>query len=282
MKIGMNLLLWADRPAPSEHRNLLTQIKGWGFNGVEFHVNAFTDDDAREYRKICDDLELENISTIAFDANQFDPASEDIIKRQNAVDEIKRSVDKTLILGGNIIVGPLFQGLPRFSGSAPTQKEWAWAVECIRKGAEYAGEAGVRLALEPLNRFEMYIVNTMSEGYRFVKDTGMENVGLLADTFHSNIEEKNVIDSWDKVFDKIFHIHISENDRGIPGTGHAISEDLFKLIKKKNYNGWLSIEAFNNNVPGLISRLHLWRSYAPKDEDIAIQGIEYIKKNYNG
>ena len=103
MKIGMNLLLWTDRPAPLKHKSLLTQIKDWGFDGIEFHVNAFTNEDSREYRKICDDLELETISTIAFDASQFDPISEDPVKRQNAVDEIKRSVDKTLILGGSII-----------------------------------------------------------------------------------------------------------------------------------------------------------------------------------
>ena len=279
MKVGINLLLWADRPDPLKHKSLLTQIKGWGFDGVEFHVNAFADKDAREYRKICDDLGLKSTSTIAFDANQFDPVSEDPVKRQNAIDEIKRSVDKTLILGGDIIVGPLFQGLPQFSGTAPTQKEWKWAVETMRKGAEYAGEAGIRLALEPLNRFEMYIVNTLTDGHRFVKDVNLENVGLLADTFHSNIEEKNVVESWNKVYDKIFHVHISENDRGVPGTGHAIPKELFKFLKEKNYEGWLTIEAFNNNVPGLISRLHLWRSYAVKDEDIAIQGIEFIKKN---
>lgn len=279
MKVGMNLLLWADSPAPIKHRNLLTQIKNWGFDGVEFHINAFTEQDAKEYRKICDDLGLESTSTIAFDASQYDPSSEDPVKRQNASDEIKRSVEKTLILGGNIIVGPMFQGLPKFSGGAPTQKEWDWAVESIKEGAKYAEKAGIRLAMEPINRFEMYMVNTMADAYRFVKEVGLENVGLLADTFHSNLEEKNTVEAWSKVFDKVYHVHISENDRGIPGTGHAIPKDIFELLKEKNYDGWLTIEAFNNNVPGLISRLHLWRSYAPKDEDIAIQGIEFIRKN---
>lgn len=279
MKIGMNLLLWGDKPDALKQKNLLARIKNWGFDGVEFHINAFSEEDSKKYRKICDDIGLENTSTIAFDARKFDPTSEDLKKRKNAIDEIKRSVDKTLILGGNIIVGPIFQGLPKFSGAAPTIEEWEWAVDTIREGAEYAAKAGVKLALEPLNRFESYIVNTLADGYKFVKDVGMNNVGLLADTFHSNIEEKNIVESWNNVYEKIFHVHISENDRGIPGTGHAIPNGLFRLLNENKYNKWLTIEAFNNNISGLISRLHLWRSYAANDEDIAIKGLEFIKKN---
>ena len=279
MKVGMNLLLWTDRPNYKEHKGLLKKIKDWGFDGVEFHINEFTEEDSKEFRKLCEDLGLKNTSTIALDASKSDPASEDPNKRQSAIDEIKKAVDNTILLGGNIIVGPLFQGLVRFSGKAPTKDEWNWAADCIREAGEYAKQAGVRLALEPLNRFEMYMVNTMADGYKFVNNVGLENIGLLADTFHSNIEEKNTVDAWNEAMNKIYHVHISENDRGIPGTGHAIPVEIFTLLKENNYDGWLTIEAFNDKVPGLISRLNLWRSYAARNKDIAIQGLKFIREN---
>lgn len=277
MKVGMNFLLWADGANAKEHENAIRKIKGWGFDGIEFHVNGFTDKDILMYKKLCEDMALEITAASVLDSSICNPLSDNVELRQKAIDEMKRSIDKAQALGSRIVSGPMFQAIPYFSGKAATPREWDYAVDCVRKGAEYAKQYGIRIALEVINRFEMYIVNTLAEGYRFVKETGMDNVGLLADTFHSNLEEKNIIESWDSVFDKIYYIHISENDRGIPGTGHAIPAGLKELFKKHDYEGWLTIEAFNNTVTGLISRLHLWRPYATSNDDIAREGIRYIR-----
>jgi D-psicose/D-tagatose/L-ribulose 3-epimerase len=169
--------------------------------------------------------------------------------------------------------------LGRFTGTAPTETEWQWATETIRKAAEHARQIGVRIAIEPLNRFEMYMVNTVSDGARFVKQVGMDNVGLLVDTHHGNIEELNVAEAWKEISQHIFHIHISENHRGIPGSGHAIPDSIFTAIKEMGYDDWVTIEAFNQAVPGLIPRLHLWRSFAPQDSDIATKGLQFIKSH---
>lgn len=114
------------------------------------------------------------------------------------------------------------QGLSRFSGAALTADEWAWGVETIREVGLHAKDLVVRLVLEPLNRFEMYIVNTMADAARFVRDVGVASVGLLADT--------------------IYHVHISENFRGVPGQGQAIKPGLFRMLREIGYQGWLTIE----------------------------------------
>lgn len=279
MKIGINLLLWTDCPTAEKHSVLLEKIKTWGFDGVEFMVAGMQPDDIRGFSKLADDLELGRTVIAVLDASKADPASADPILRQAAIEEIKRNVDLTRAIGATVLAGPLFQGLNRFSGAGPTDDEWRWSVDTIRQAGEYAANTGVQLALEPLNRFEMYMVNTVADGARFVRDVGLSNVGLLVDTHHANIEETNTAEAWAKVADHIIHVHISENHRGIPGSGHAIPPEIFTTLHKAGYDGWLTIEAFGLGVPGIIPMLHLWRPYAESEEEIARLGLHYIQQN---
>jgi D-psicose/D-tagatose/L-ribulose 3-epimerase len=278
MKVGMNLLLWTDTPTAKDHQSLITNIKDWGFDGVEFPIAPMAMEDIKALSLHCDNIGLGRTTILALDAAMADPASPDKKLREAAVEEIKRMVDKTKEIGADLIVGPLFQGLGRFSGNAPTDEEWKWSVETIRKAAEYGQQAGVKFALEPINRFEMYILNTIADGARFVERVDMPNVGLLADTHHANIEEVNTAKVWSKYAKHIFHVHISENHRGTPGDGQAIPNEIFIALKEMQYDGWLTIEAFNQSVKGLIPRLHLWRQFAQKDEDIAILGNKFIRQ----
>ncbi|WP_261305963.1 sugar phosphate isomerase/epimerase family protein [Paenibacillus andongensis] len=278
MKVGMNLLLWTDQAKPDIHAPLLRQIKAWGFDGVELAADSMERSDAVTFRELLDELNLGRTTIAALDANIADPASRNLILRKNAVEVLKKALDHTHILGAELLCGPLFQGLGRFSGKGPQPDEWQYAVETLREVGEYAQSLGIRMALEPLNRFEMYMVNTMEAGLRFVKEVDLPNVGLLADTHHSNIEEGNVVDAWREAASYIYHVHISENHRGVPGTGHAIPQDIFDLLVDLDYDKWVSIEAFSQAVPDLIPRLHLWRAYAESTDSAASQGIVYIQE----
>jgi D-psicose/D-tagatose/L-ribulose 3-epimerase len=278
MKIGMNLLLWTDQPKPSEHLAILQSIKLWGFDGVEFAADNMDPADALAFGLILKELGLGCTAIAALDAASADPASRDRALRQAALHTLKRAIDNTKALGAVVLCGPLFQGLGRFTGQAPQRDEWDYAVETLREAGEYAETVGVKLALEPINRFEMYMVNTLADGVRFVKQIGLPNVGLLADTHHGNIEERNVPEAWRQAAAHIVHVHISENDRGVPGCGHAVPKAIFETLTEISYDGWLTIEAFGQQVPGLISRLHLWRDYADHPDDAARLGIQYIRR----
>lgn len=278
MKIGMNLLLWTARPDFKKNESLVRQIKNWDFDGIELPVSAVNKNDCEKFRKLCKDLQLGITTVMALNGTECDPISGDTNKRDKAVDEIKKAVDKTVALGGDILSGPLYQGIGSFSGQEPSKDEWSRAVEVIRKVGEYANKVEVKLALEPLNRYESYLFNTLSGGYKFVKDVGMDNIGLLADTYHSNIEEKNINKAWEEVVSKIYHVHISENDRGTPGTGHAIPKEIFKMLTVEGYEGWIVIEAFSNKLPDLIPSMHIWRSFTPTEDEVAIDGLKFIRE----
>lgn len=277
MKLGMNLLLWTDHVVAEHHSELFERIKGYGFDGVEIPLDGLTPDEVREIAVVLNTLGLGRTAISALDANVADPASKDARLRLNGIEYLKHIVDNTALLGANLLCGPLFQGLGRFTGRAPDVEEWNYAIETIRAVGEYAERHGIRIALEPINRFEMYMVNTLAEGVRFVKEVGLTNVGLLADTHHGNIEEQDVAAAWEAAWPYIFHIHVSENHRGVPGTGHAITDGVINLLNTKSYEEWVTIEAFNGNVPGLASRLHLWRRLAVHDDDAARLGIAFLK-----
>lgn len=282
MKIGMNLLLWTDRPDPDRHGELLEKIKQWGFDGVELAADALDAASAKGFSTRLRDLGLGCTSIAALDAQAADPASREMRLRMAALDELKRAIDNTKVLGGDLLCGPLFQGLGRFSGRGPEADEQAHAVETLRAAGEYARSVGVRLALEPINRFEMYLVNTLSEARRLVEAIDLPNVGLLADTHHGNIEEADVPQAWREAARHILHVHISENHRGVPGSGHAVPAAVFETLRTIGYDGWLTIEAFNPQVAGLVSRLHLWREYAEHQDDAARLGIAYIRSQLEG
>lgn len=279
IKVGMNLLIWSDNTNYAEHSGLLDFCKKVGFDGVEFNVGIMSDmEECRKFGAHAKELGLEVTTVGTFAPDISNPISPDPALRAKVYEEFKRFIDCTVALGGKLICGPLYQGLGYFSGARPTQQEWDWSVETMKPCFEYAREKGVTVAVEPLNRFESYLINTVADGVRYVKEIGLDNVGLLVDTMHSNIEELDMAGAYKAALPYIKHVHISENDRGIPGTGHACPKEVFDVFKEGGYEGYMTIEAFNLGAPSLTGALHLWRTFAPSDDDLAIKGHDYIRE----
>lgn len=275
MKIGMNLLLWTDIPR-KEHLPLLKKIKEWGFDGVEIPLDDMSMEDAHIYAKELKILGLEATGIVSMSASVGDPISTVQSLRDNAVKVMIACIDKAEVLGINIIAGPLYQGIGRFSGKGPTEEEKQHCIEYFKKVTPYAGSKGVTLAGEAINRFETYFVNTVEQACEIIDRVDSPYLGLHVDTYHGNMEELNVCEAWKKAGKRIKHVHISENTRGIPGTGNATYPEIFTTLKEIGYDDWLTIEAFGQSIQSLASRLHIWRPMAPNDEDIAELGYKYI------
>lgn len=279
MKVGINLLLWTASPSFQEHESLLENLAEWGFDAFEIGVSGLDTKQIAQFAKKADELGLDRTTLDVFLADEADTVSADSGKRTKAVEIIKDCIRKTVDIGSTVFSGPLYQGLLNTTQTGPSDDEWNRAVDALRECALFAQERGVSIAAEPLNRFEAYLVNSIDQAYRFANDVGVDNFGILADTHHSNIEEYDTAASWKKAFDRIKHVHISENNRGVPGEGHAVTPEVFEVLKKGGYDGYLVIEAFNANVPSILPLLRLWRPFVEDESIIARKGLEFIRSN---
>jgi D-psicose/D-tagatose/L-ribulose 3-epimerase len=278
MKVGINLLLWTGAPNIAQHGSLLEKIKDWGFDAFEIAVGGLS---AAEVDKFAAKAVSTGLIPCALDvyiASEMDLISPDAAMRRKAIEFIKSCIVKTRDLGGKVFSGPMFQGLCNTTQTGPTIDEMNYAIEGLRECALFAQDQGIRLAAEAINRFEMYLLNSVEQAYAFCKEVGVDSLGLLTDTHHSNIEEYDTAVSWSRVIDRIYSVHISENNRGVPGLGHAIPPAVFETLKKGGYKGNLIIEAFNANVPETLPLLRLWRPFVENTDDIAVQGLAYIRK----
>jgi D-psicose/D-tagatose/L-ribulose 3-epimerase len=136
----------------------------------------------------------------------------------------------------------------------------------------------VTAAIEPLNRFETFFLNTADDAARFCDEVGHPNVGILFDTFHANIEEQSIADGYRKVARHLKHVHTCENDRGTPGSGHVEWDAVFAALAEIGYDGWLTIESFGSNLPEIAAAAAIWRDLAATPEAVAFDGIGFLKR----
>ncbi|MCL2162847.1 MAG: sugar phosphate isomerase/epimerase [Oscillospiraceae bacterium] len=277
MKIGINVLLWTRQPS-TEHIPLVHRIKEYGYDGVEFNVNAIKSKDASALADTIKELDLDvtTIMTLPTPVEAGDPTSADKQMRSKAVDWIKRRAETAKQLGASVVGGPITECLNIEKTTEPSEDEIKSVVETLHDAAEFAQTIGIKLACEIINRYEAKMANTVDQMLNIVNLSDMPNVGLHVDTYHSNIEELDVNAAWKKAGDRVFLVHISENDRGIPGAGHAAPPSIFETLREISYSDMAVIEAFFM-TPG-DTRKNVWRKYARDEEEIALNGLAYIRK----
>ena len=247
--------------------------------GVE--VPIFGGDDAH-YRKLrtkLDELQLK-ASTVTVATPEANAISPDPAIRKAAMERLKTIVRQSAILGADVLCGPFHQALGVFSGTGPTEEEFKHAAEVHHTVADEAQREGVVLAIESLNRFECYFLNTMAAAAAYVRRVDHPNFKALFDTFHANIEEENLPKAFSENAAEIAHVHVSNNDRGIPGRGHIDFQTIFRAIKSSGYDGWLTIEAFGRALPELVEPTRVWRDFFKRPDDVVTEGYEFIRETW--
>ncbi len=274
MKYGMNLLLWGaevtDAMMPT-----IEQLRQMGYDGVELPMFNL-DLDYAGIGKRLDDLGLERTAVTVRNVED-NPISPDPAVRAKGVELTKRTLDRCAEAGVQTLCGPYHSALGYFTGRGPTEDEWKWGVDSMRQVAEHAGEVGVRLGVEALNRFECYFLNAHADAARFAREVDHPACGIMYDTFHSNIEEKDIVGTLEAIKDVLCHIHISENDRSTPGKGNVNWDKNFTGIANIDYDGWLVIEAFGLALPELAAATRIWRRMFDDELTLAKEGLEFMK-----
>ena len=246
-----------------------------GYDGVE--VPMFNLDlDYKAWGKRLDDLGLARTAVTV--RNEGDnPISPDANVRKKGVELNKRTLDCCAAAGVETLVGPYHSAIGYFTGAGRTADEWKWGVDSMRETAEHAGKVGVMLAVEPLNRFEVYFLNAQADAADFCRQVGHPNCRMMYDTFHANIEEKSITKALHDIKDMCCHIHISENDRSTPGTGDIKWKETFDAIRSIGYDKWLVIEAFGLSLPELAAATKIWRRMFDDELKLAEDGLKFMK-----
>ncbi len=280
MKIGFCMLLWTTSVS-EEHYPILEDLKATGYDGVEVPVFGGVPEDYVKIGKMLDELELQRTAISVIPSLDKNPLSGDPDTRQASVDYLNWVVDCAAALGATTIAGPLHQTLGEFSGSAPTADEFDRARHVHTRVGDHARNSGVTIALEAINRFESYFANTMSQLDDYVESVGHPAIKTMYDTFHANLEEADPVAAFSKHKDNVVHVHISENDRGVPGRGHVPWQDTFTALKSSGYDQWLTIESFGRALPELAAATRVWRDFAESAEAVYREGYQTIRNGWD-
>jgi D-psicose/D-tagatose/L-ribulose 3-epimerase len=274
MKYGMNLLLWSGEVNDTLFP-VIEQLKKIGYDGVELPIFNL-DLDYASIGKRLDDLGLGR-TAVTIRGEDDNPISPDPAARRRGVENNKRTIDACAAAGVETLVGPYHSALGLFSGAGPTQDEWQWGVESMQQTAEYAGKAGVQLAVEWLNRFECYFLNCAANTADFVRAVNHPSCGMMYDSFHANIEEKCIRTALGAGQEKLCHIHISENDRSTPGQGGVNWKRTFDSIADVGYDGWMVVEAFGLALPEIAAATKIWRRMYQDEITLASDSLRFMQ-----
>jgi D-psicose/D-tagatose/L-ribulose 3-epimerase len=278
MKFGFNLLLWTPH-VTMEHMPIIRALKKAGYDGVELPIFDGTPD---HYARLGEELDKLGLgrTVVSVMGPGNNPLSPDKAQQAQALARAKWLTDCSAALGAPIVAGPMHSELGYFSGHAATKQERQRGVSFHKRLGDYAAKKNIRYAVEALNRFECYLLNTMEQLAEHLDEVDHPHVKAMYDTFHANIEEKDPIGAIKAIKRHMIHVHISESDRGTPGRGHVPWGPTYKAIKSAKYDGWMTIEAFGRALPELAAATRVWRDFFPNREQVYLEGIRNMKQGW--
>ncbi len=278
MKYGFNMLLWTAH-VTAEHASVMRALKKVGYDAVEIPIFEGTPDHYARLGDLLDKLGLER-TTVSVMVQGKHPLAAGKATQAAARDWTKWVIDCSAALGSTILGGPMHSELGFFTGSGATQQERKRGISFHRAMGEYAATKNVRIALEALNRFETYFLNTMQQLADYLDEVDHPAVKAMYDTFHANIEEKDPVAAIKTIKRHLIHVHISENDRGTPGQGHVPWAPTYKALRTAKYDGHMTIEAFGRALPDLAAATRVWRDFFPNRDEVWKKGIVNMKQGW--
>jgi len=273
VRIGIHLMVWTGE-LTQRAVELVPSIKEMGYDGVELPLFAPESERLAPLRAALEEAALACTTSTALPRGL---ALIDEGTSARAVRWLQEIVRTAAGLGATMLCGPLLAPVGELRGRGYTPAEWASAVRGLREVGQTAEEHGVTLALEPLNRFETFMLNTVSDGVRLVEEVDSPQVGLLLDTFHMNIEERSIRAAILHAGRHLRHFHCSENDRGTVGSGHIPWRDVFSSLNERQYEGWLVVESFGALIPEIAAAACIWRPLAASPDVLARESVRFIR-----
>jgi D-psicose/D-tagatose/L-ribulose 3-epimerase len=276
MKMGVNTYMWTNRFSAGD-LGLIEHIHGLGADGIEFARSGFdglpTDDIRAELHRLGMGCTL--------CTSPPDPESSIIHPlakaRANGVRYLREAIAVAARIGAETVAGLLYTKVGWFTGERRTSQEWDWAVAAFRELAPDLERCNLTLAIEPVNRWETFFINTAAEGVALCEAIGNPRIGLLLDSVHMGIEEKSQAMAVRSAVRWLRHVHVAENDRGTPGTGQTDWAALLGALRDVAFDRWCMIESFAWNKPDIAAATHCWRDLAESPDALAREGLTFLR-----
>ncbi|GAB2963135.1 sugar phosphate isomerase/epimerase [Amycolatopsis acidiphila] len=218
----------------------IARIAKFGYDGVEL-VGEPAQHDVGEVRRELDKHGVRASSVISIFTPERDLVSADSAVRRRALDYLRGNVDYAAALGADVVTFTPTACM-KIVPEADRDREWAWALDAARAIAAYADDHGVRIAVEPWNRYETYLINRMDQAIAFVDEAGHAALGCMADTFHMALEERDIAAAIRRCGHRLVHVHLADSNRAAPGYGHTDFRPIVQAIAEVGYTGWIAYE----------------------------------------
>ena len=282
MRIGASTFIWVS-PFSNRTLDLIDRVKAFGFDLIEICVEDPQTIDVAAIGARARSAGIGVTICGAFGPDR-DVSSDDAAVRAAGLLYLRQCVDFAAALGSPFVSGPMYSavGKTRLLEPSERRRQWNLAVTSLQEAAGHAAALGVRLAIEPLNRFETDLVNTVDQGVQMVRDIGAGNVGLLLDTFHMNIEEKDIPSAIQRAAGLIVEFHACSSDRGTPGEDHLPWPQIAAALARARYDGPLVIEAFTPEIREIAKAVSIWRPLAASQDDLARDGLAHLRAVFRG
>lgn len=228
----------------------IAKIAGWGYDGVELAIRDPGLVDVDQLVQVVSDhgLEIPAIGTgQAWGEEGLSFTDPEPAVRAAAIQRTISHIPFASQMGAVIIIG-LLRGIVK--PGVGHDQAMGWLVQALQQCCDAAQPHGVRLALEPICRYETTLINNLAEGLELLHQVGAPNMGLMPDTFHMNIEEPRIENSIEACGDRIFHFHVADSNRWYPGAGHLDFVSILSSLASTGYRGYVSGEFMPVPDPG--------------------------------
>mgnify|MGYP006291836143 CR=1 FL=1 len=278
MQFGVSTWLWQSGLDAEDLRRLAPEVAGMGFDLIEIPIDEPDQMDWDEAATICDELGLE-MSTCAAIGPGRDLIHEDAEVVENGMAYVRDCVDIAERVGAPNVMGPLYSSVGRCWAQTDAERERDLQALAgrLRRLADYAAEREVTLCVEPLNRFETSFINTTEQALELIDRVDHPACRLILDLFHMGIEEKSMGGAIRSAGPHLRHLHVSENDRGTPGTGQFRWEEIAAALGEVDYEGPVVIETFSQQNETLARAASIWRPLAESPEAMAEDGLRFLR-----
>jgi len=278
VRFGANTFIWAS-PFSTADLSLIRKVKDMGFDVIEIAVEDPTLIDVSALKNALREVSISGLICGAFGPER-DLGSEDPARRDTCIRYIRECLAICEEVGSPTFAGPAYAAVGKTRLCSPEEKaqQWDLVTENLQMLGREAADRGVVISLEPLNRYETDMINTVDQALDLVNRVGSANVGIHLDTYHMNIEETDVSAAIVRTGKHLTHFHACANDRGIVGKDHVDWLGVRTALQEVGYQGPIVIESFTPGVKEIARACSIWRPVAPSQDAIARDGLAYLRE----